>query len=425
MERQMRHSLLFTLFLIAAPAAWNGGAEGADAWPQFRGPKQDGHSDAASLPLEWSEQKNIKWKTEIPGEGWSSPIVGGGQVWLTTAVDDGRSLHALCIDEKTGAVVWDVEVFKNAAPPPKHRRNSYASPTGVIENGKVYVHFGPMGTACLDAASGSVRWENRELVYDSQNGPGGSLTMWKDKLLVACDGTDIQFEAALDKATGKVAWKSERSAKGELLKLPGDNRKAYGTSTLMRLDGRVQSLTTASNRLYALDPDTGTELWHFDYPKGFSNVPLPVTDGKTILVSSGFMKPVMYAIKASGLKGNVTATHTLWKQAGGAPNQSSPLIVGERVYLVTDGGILTCLRMGDGSIAWKERIATDFAASPTFAAGRIYLPSANGPCIVIAPGDVYKKLAENSLDAGCMASPAISGKAIFLRTKTHLYRVEE
>lgn len=409
-----------TIALLSATAAFAG-----DSWTQFRGPRQDGITEAKELPLEWSEQKNVKWKTAIPGEGWSSPLVANGQVWLTTALEEGQSLHAICVDLATGKILHDVEVFRNPNPPAKHKRNSYASPTGIIDGENVFVHFGPMGTACLDAKSGSVRWENRDLVWDTQNGPGGSLTMWKDKLILACDGRDVQFEVALDKVTGKLAWKTPRSARAELDALPDDMRKAYGTPVLVQVDGRMQSLTTASNRMYALDPATGAEQWYLDYPRGFSNVPLPVTDGKTLVVSTGFMKPQLLGYKLAGAKGNVTESHLLWKQPAGAPDQCSPIIVKDRVYVTTSGGILSCLNLANGEIVWKERVGTDFAASPILADGRLYFFAAAGPCTVIEPGDTLKKLAENTLDAGCMASPAVVGKALIVRTKTHLYRIEQ
>ena len=414
----MRTLRLLSLALISTATA-------GDAWPQFRGPRQDGVSDAKGVPLTWSESEHVKWKVAIPGEGWSSPIAANGQVWLTTALEDGRSLHALCLDFATGAIVRDVEVFKNDNPPPKHRRNSYASPTGIIDGDKVFVHFGAMGTACLDAKTGSVRWENRELKVDHQNGPGGSLAQFGDKLLIACDGMDAQYEAALSKSTGQIAWKTERSGAPILAKLPADMRKAYGTPVVLNIDGRPQSLTTASNRLYASDPANGSELWHVDYPEGFSNVPLPVTDGRTLVIATGFMKPQVWGIRLGGAKGDATATHIAWKQPAGAPDQSSPSIVKDRIYMVSSGGILSCLDLADGRILWKERVGSDFAASPVFVDGRLYFFSADGPCTVIAPGDTFQKLAVNTLEAGCMASPAVVGKSLLVRTKTHLYRIEQ
>lgn len=407
------------LALLSVSAAFAG-----DSWTQFRGPNRDGTTDAKGLPVEWSETKNVKWKTEIAGEGWSSPLVANGQVWLTTALDGGHSLHAVCVDFASGKVLHDVEVFKVENPPEKHKRNSYASPTGIIDGGQVFVHFGPLGTACIDAKSGSVRWENRELTWDTQNGPGGSLTLWKDKLLLACDGRDAQYEALLDKATGKVLRKTPRETP-ELADLKDDMRKAYGTPVVMKIDGKDQALTTASNRLWANDPETGKELWHVKYPRGFSNVPLPVSDGKIMVVSSGFMKPALMGIKMGGAKGDATQTHVLWSQLKGAPDQCSPVIVKDRVYSTTSGGILSCLNLQTGEVLWQERIGTDFASSPILAEGKLYYFAAAGPCTVVEPGDTYKKVAENTLDAGCMASPAVVGKALVVRTKTHLYRIEE
>lgn len=396
-----------------------------DSWPQFRGPTQQGLSDAAQAPLNWSEKENVKWKTALPGEGWSSPVVANGQVWLTAALDEGRSLHALCVDLQSGGLVQDIEVFRNDIVPPKHARNSYASPTPIIEGDRVYVHFGSMGTACLDAKTGRKLWENRELKIDHQNGPGGSPALSGDKLLVACDGTDQQYEVALDKATGKVAWKTERSAILELLqKLPPDMRKAYGTPVILKVDGDRQSLTTASNRLYAYDPRSGEELWHVNYPRGFSNVPLPVSNGKMVVFSTGFMKPEMWAIRLGEARGDVTSSHLLWKQKAGAPDQSSPLLAGDRLYMVSSGGIASCLDLADGRIVWKERIGSDFAASPVYTAERIYFCDCKGVTTVLEPGDTFKVLAKNELESGFMASPAVVGSALILRTKSHLYRIE-
>jgi len=410
-----------TILSLLAPVV---SVSAGQAWPQFRGPTQQGLSDATQAPLNWSENEHVQWKTALPGEGWSSPVVANGQIWLTAALDEGRSLHALCVDLQSGRLVQDLEIFKNEVVPSKHARNSYASPTPIIENDRVYVHFGSMGTACVDAKTGRKVWENRELKIDHQNGPGGSPALQGDKLLIACDGIDQQYEVALDKASGRVAWKAERSAMPELLKLPGDMRKAYGTPLILTVDGQPQSLTTASNRLYAYDPNSGKELWHVDYPRGFSNVPLPVSNGTVVVFSTGFMKPEMWALRLDQANGDVTSSHLVWKQKAGAPDQSSPLILRDRLYMVSSGGIASCLDLADGRIIWKERIGGDFAASPVYAADRIYFCDCKGVTTVIAPGDTFKVLARNELESGFMASPAVVGSALILRTKSHLYRIE-
>lgn len=400
-------------------------AQAEPTWPRFRGPDQQGISKEKNVPLTWSETQNVRWKTEIPGEGWSSPVVADGRVWLTTATDDGKSLRAICVNYENGAIIHDVEVFKNEVVPAKHRRNSHASPTGVLEGDRFYVHFGAMGTAALDAVTGKKIWENRSLVVDYQNGAGGSLTIHGNYILIPCDGMDAQYEVALLKDSGEIAWKAERSAKPILETLAADRRKAYGTAFVTLVDGKPISLTTASNRLVATDPTNGEEKWFVNYGSGFSNVPVPVTDGKTLVISTGFMKPELWGIRLGGMKGDVTESHVIWKQKAGAPDQTSPILWNGRVYVVSSGGIASCLNAENGEIIWKERIGSDFAASPIYVAGRIYFFDATGTVTVIKPGDTFEVLAKNQLDAGCMASAAVVNRSFIIRTKAALYRIEE
>jgi outer membrane protein assembly factor BamB len=398
---------------------------GEPAWTQFRGPSKLGISEEPRAPREWSEGRNVRWKTPLPGEGWSSPLIANGKVWMTAALEEGRSLHALCVDFETGRLLQDVEVFRAEELPPKHRRNSYASPTGILEGDRFYVHFGALGTAALDATSGRKIWENRTLVVDHQNGPGGSLGAHGNLLLVACDGMDRQFEVGLDKGTGREVWRSERSAKAHLETLAPDRRKAYGTPWVTEVDGQPVSLTTASTRLVALDPASGRERWHLDYGSGFSNVPVPVREGNLAVICTGFMKPEIWGIRLGGASGDVSQTHVLWKQKSGAPEESSPLLKDGRVYMVTSGGIASCLRASDGSILWKERLGRDFAASPLWAGGLVYFSDTDGVTTVIRPGDTFEVVSKNTLESGCMASLAVVGRAFVIRTKQALYRIEE
>lgn len=396
--------------------------QAGDSWPQFRG-LAAGHTEVKDLPLTWSETEHVKWKTPLPGEGWSSPVVANGQIWMTSAVDEGASLHALCCDLQTGKLLMDVEVFKNTVVPPKHARNSYASPTPIVDGDRLYVNFGSMGTACLSTKDGHKLWENREYQVDHQNGPGGSPALFQDKLLIAFDGRDQQFEIALNKMTGKLAWKTERSAIGKLQAKPSDMRKSYPTPVIFQIDGQPQTLSTGAERLYSYDPNTGHELWSVDYP-GFSNVPLPVTDGHMLFVCTGFNKPEIWGIRVGGAHGDATASHVVWRQHTAVPDQSTPIVVGSRLYTVSSSGIASCLDTATGVTVWKERISSDVAASPLAAEGRIYFCDAKGKTTVIAPGDTFQVLAENPLADGCMASPAVVGKALILRTKTSLYRIE-
>jgi outer membrane protein assembly factor BamB len=394
-----------------------------DAWPQFRGPTQQGLSSAHGLPLTWSETEHVKWKTEIPGEGWSSPVVAHGQIWMTTALEDGHSLHAVCVDFATGKIVHDTEVFHSDVVPEKHARNSYASPTPIIGEDRVFVHFGSMGTAALDLKSGAKLWENRELKVEFQNGAGGSPLLYKNRLLIACDGMDFQYEVALDVETGRIVWKTERSAIPKLQNKPADMRKAYPTPVLIKRAGHDETITVAAERVYSYDPATGKELWYVDIP-GFSNVPLPVWNESLLVFATGFGKPQLWGMRLAGARGDATA-NVAWKLSSGAPAEPSPLLVDGRVYTVSDSGIALCVEAASGRQVWKERIGSDFAASPVLVDGRIYFCDTAGTTIVIAPSDAYTELARNRLEAGFMASPAIVGKSFILRTKKALYRIEE
>jgi outer membrane protein assembly factor BamB len=313
----MKTAYISAVIFGAASLLANLSVEAEVSWSRFRGPDQQGISKETRVPLSWSETKNVRWKLPIPGEGWSSPVFADGRIWMTTATEEGKSLRAICVDYETGKILHDIEVFQNEVVPPKHRRNSYASPTGVLEGDRFYVHFGTMGTAAIDTVTGRKVWENHELVVDHQNGPGGSLTLHGNLLLIPCDGIDVQYEAALLKDTGEIAWKVERSAKPFLQTLAADTRKAYGTPFVTIVDGKPISLTTAATRLVALDPNTGEEKWFVNYGKGFSNAPVPVADGKIAVICTGFMKPEIWGIRLGGAKGDVTESHVLWKQKAG------------------------------------------------------------------------------------------------------------
>lgn len=399
---------------------------GEEAWPQFRGRDGQGHAaEAHDLPTAWSDSENVRWKTPLPGRGWSSPVIAQGKVWLTTATDEGRSLRALCIDVETGGIVRDIEVFAVDAPPAINGKNSYASPTSVIDGDRVYVCFGAFGTACLDADSGQVLWRQQGLKVDHKEGPGSSPVLWQDKLLIHCDGVDAQYVAALDKLTGEIAWKHERQ--GIRASTP-DFRKAYCTPLVVQVGGQWQMIGPGADRVTAYDPATGDELWTVDY-EGFSNVPRPVVQGDVAFVCTGYMQPKLYAIRLSAQKpsrqaANVTASHVVWKAAKQIPANPSPLLVDSRLYMVSDKGVATCLDSATGAEVWQERLGGDFSASPIYADGRIYLFSEEGEGLVLEAGEEFKELARNQLPGRIMASPAALGCAIYVRTDSHLYRLE-
>jgi outer membrane protein assembly factor BamB len=395
-------------------------AAGSENWPEFRGPTGEGTSDATGLPLTWSETEHVRWKTGIPGEGWSSPVIEANQVWMQTALDEGKSLRAVCVERDSGKILHDVEVFYIANPERKHAFNSYASPTPAIENGRVYISYGMYGVACLDTATGRILWKNMELKHDhDKNGPGSSPILYKDLLILNCDGTELRYVAAIDKKTGKTAWKTDRS---NTINKAGEFKKAYQTPLIIRVHGRDQLVSMGAFRVSGYEPLTGKEIWWVDIP-GFSNVPRPVFGHGLVYISTGFGKPELWAIRPDGY-GDVTKTHAAWKVMKQVSAKPSPLLIGEQFYMISDNGIATCLDAKTGKEIWSERIPGAYSASPIYADGRIFAPNEQGQTIVLQPGPKFQVAATNVLDDGFMSSPAVAGKAFYLRTKKHLYRIE-
>lgn len=406
---------MISLRILVLMALLSANLSAAENWPQFRGPDGQGHAQVGTIPTAWSETDNIVWKTPIAGRGWSSPVVWGNQIWFTTALDEGKSLQALCVDARSGKIVHEIEVFQVAEPLKINAKNSHASPTPVIEAGRVYVHFGTAGTACLNTATGEILWKNQDLKLDHKEGPGSSPILWRDLLLVNCDGTDVQYVAALNKTTGKLAWKTNRP--GPLNSDP-DLRKAYSTPLVIERDGRPQLVSTGADQVIAYDPATGEQFWRLPY-QGFSNVPRPI-EGKNgiVYICTGYMKPQIWAIRPG------TNPEVVWKFTKQVPSNPSPVLVDNRIYMVSDQGVLTCLDAASGDELFKERLGGGYSASLTLANGHIYIPSEDGRVTVINPSDKFDEVAVNTLDGSFMASPAFVGKAIILRSDTHLYRIE-
>jgi outer membrane protein assembly factor BamB len=397
--------LLLVLPLCAAMAT----VRAAD-WPQFRGATGQGHAQDTGLPLTWSETQNITWKVPIDGLGWSSPVIAGGQLWLTTAVDEGKSLRAICLDPQSGKQLFNTEIFRLEDPGSIHRKNSHASPTPLIEGDHVYVHFGAHGTACV-STKGKVVWKTQELKYAHRHGPAGSPVLYEDLLILSCDGTDVAFVVALDKRTGQIRWKT-----------PRDGPMAYSTPLVIHAGGRDQVVSTGGDQVVSYEPRTGKEIWRSRYD-GYSGVPRPVFGHGLLFICSGYNTPHLFAIRPDGT-GDVTDTHVAWSiKAEGAPLNPSPMLVGDELYLVNDNGIATCLDARTGKRHWQNRLGGNFSASPLAADGRIYLLVENGKTTVLSPGREFRVLATNQLDGRTLASLAVWHGSIYLRTDTHLYRI--
>ncbi len=404
-------------------------------WPEFRGPWGDGHVSAAGdtnvvgLPLEWSETENVKWKTEIPYRGWSTPVVLGGQVWLTTATLDGHDFFALCLDADTGKIRVNQKLFHSDNPEPLGNNvNAYATPSPVIEPGRVYVHFGSYGTACLDTDTAKVIWERSDLRCRHYRGPSSSPILFHDMLILTMDGVDLQYLTALDKKTGRTIWKTDRSVEWNDADVPGqmardgDLRKAHSTPLIVNLNDQPQLLSAGAKAAYGYDPQTGKELWKVRYP-AWSVAPRPVYDQGVGFFVTGHGQTELLAVRVDG-SGDVTDTHETWKVDSMVPRTASPILVEGLLYIVSDDGMVTCLEAPTGKQVWRSRIGGTYAASPIYGDQRLYFFSQQGKTTVLKPGPSFEPLATNSLSNGFMASAAVSGKALFLRTKTDLYRIE-
>ena len=386
----------------------------AEDWPEFRGPTGQGHSTERGLPLEWSETRNVAWKVPVPGRGWSSPVVANGRVWLTTATDaNGGSLRLLSYDVATGRTVTDTEVVKVRGSRSVNVKNSRASPTPIVDGDRVYVHFGADGTAAV-STDGKVLWR-AVLAYESQHGNGGSPAVYDDLLIVNCDGGDDAFVVALDKNTGRVRWRTPRRQ---------PFAQSYTTPLVIRVGGVDQLVSIGAYRAAAYEPRTGREIWRVSYGSGFSNVPRPVFGRGLVYIATGFQQPTLMAVRVGGT-GDVTQSHVAWTMTRQAPYTPSPVLVDDALYVVSDIGILTCLDAMTGTVRWMERIGGNYSASPVVADGRLYFLSEEGVATVIAPGPQFTVLARNTLDGATLASIAVSNGSLFIRSDTHLYRIQE
>jgi outer membrane protein assembly factor BamB len=405
-----------TVFLTEAP--------GAD-WPEFRGPTAQGLITSTSLPISWhaASNVNVAWKQSIPGGGWSSPVLKNGRIYLTTAVpeggSDGRlSLRVLCLDESTGKPIWNNEIL---APSPKqiakiHSKNSQASATPLIAGDRLYAHFGHLGTACLKL-DGTVLWKNDGLHYPPVHGNGGSPVLVDGVLIFSCDGASDPFIVGVDATDGHELWRTRRLTTAK-------KTFSFSTPLVIGVGGQSQIVTPGSGVVCALEPKTGREIWRVRYAEGYSVVPRPVYSEKhrLIILSSGFDRPVLLAVRPGG-EGDVTETHVAWQLSKGAPNTPSPLVVEDEVYVVSDGGIASCIDVPTGEVHWQERVGGNYSASPVFAGGRVYFQSEEGTCVVVKAGRTFEKLAENPLGERSLASFAAGSDSFYIRTAENLFKI--
>jgi outer membrane protein assembly factor BamB len=398
----------------------------AENWPRFRGPTGQGTSSETGLPTQWSADENIAWKAEIPGEGWSSPVVFDDRVFVTSTSDEGRSCHVFCVDRRSGEILWNTKVFEQV---PKHKRgdNSYATPTPVTDGEHVYAVFASGGIAALDM-QGKVVWTNDEIEFFSQHGLGASPILYENLLIMPFDGSSegedslIGFKKpwdgavllALDKETGKVAWRGSR----------GLSRLAHVTPNVLKQDGKTQVVSAAGDVIQGHDPETGKLIWTV-HSQGEGVTPSIVLANGLIYTCSGFEEPTIRVVREGG-EGDVTNTHIAWEQKQGVPSLSSLMYVDPYIYAVTDTGIVNCFDAKTGEEVWQKRMGGKHSASPIYSEGNIFfLSELDGETIILKAGDEYEEVARNVLGETCKASIAASQGNLFIRSDKHLFCIGE
>lgn len=405
---------ILAISLITLPLS-NGYAEN---WSSFRGRNGQGISTEKNLPLRWNNTKNLKWKTEIPGEAWSSPIIHSGHVYLTTTTDQGKSCRLISLNAQTGSLNWNLEVHQQT-PGAKRKQNSYATPTPVTDGKRIYAVFAD-GTVVAVSRDGKPVWMNQDVSFHSLHGLGASPILINDLIIMPFDGSspeqkelgwkipwDEAVLLAVNTKTGKTVWKGKRDS------------SRVGHVTPITIDDGEAIVSAAGDRVQGFNTKTGERIWSV-YSQGEGVTPTPALGNGVIYTSSGFEEPTIRAIHIDG-SGDVTDTHILWEQKKGVPAMPSPLLVGPHLYTITRDNILYCIDTEDGQPLWNKRLSGNHSASPVYADGRIYILSETGTTLVLEPGSSYKELASNPLEEKCLASMAVSDRHFFIRGTKHLF----
>ena len=412
----MQKTILSILLFIAVSFA-------NENWPDWRGPTNDGIVEANGLPLKWSDSLHVIWKTAIHDQGWSTPVIWGNQIWMTIATLDGREMFAVCVDFQSGEIIHNIKVFDIAEPQRKHPQNSYATSSPVIEAGRVYVHYGTHGTACIDTKSGAILWKWDAVQCNHVQGAASSLFLHKNLLILHLEGNDVQYIVALNKKDASEVWRAERPQEyytGNPLYY-----KAYTTPIIITAGGKSQLVSNGSKVCVAYNPDTGEEIWRVVYG-GDSTISRPIFGDGLVYVNVGWKKESseLWAADPTG-KGDITETHVKWKILENIPIESSPIFANHHIFAVDDRGTISCINPKSGEFVWRHKFDGFFGASPIYADGRLYFFDKKGGGFVIKASPEFELLAENNLDDGMMASPVVKDKALILRTKSHLFRIEE
>jgi len=403
-------------------------AQDPDAhWTHFRGSKLDGISEVTGLPVNWNDSTNIAWKTEIEGKGWSSPVVYGNQIWCTTAPPDGKEMLAVCLDLETGEILFGLKLFEPDTVYRIHAVNSYATPTPCIEKDFVYIHFGRYGTACVDTRTGETVWKRTDMQCEHIQGPGSSLFLYRDMLIVHMEGSDQQFIYALDKRTGETIWKAERPQECyEPLAYIG--KKAYTTPIIVNFNGRDLMISNGAAVCIAYDPMTGKEVWRIVQGED-STIAMPFENNGMVYFYTSFVTPEkgskyceLLAVDPDG-SGDIAGTNILWRMQSPPLQLSTPVIINGLIYTVDSKGEMMCLDALTGETIWSERLRGKYNSSPLYADGAIYFSSTDGETIVIREGKTFQVESRNRLEGEIWATPAVADGSLLIRTSRYLYKI--
>ena len=396
--------------------------EANEQWSQFRGHYGNGIIKSTSAPINWSENTNIDWKTPIHDRGWSSPVIWNDQIWMTTATKDGNKMYAICVNKLSGKIEHDIHVFDVKSPQAITNENTYASPTPVVEEGRVYVHFGTYGTACISTKDGQILWKRRDLNCDHEigAGPASSPFIYNNFLIFNVDGRDVQYVIALNKETGETAWKTNRSV--DFSDVQVNQRKAYGTPFIIPRGNTNQMVSIGAKGVYSYDPENGKELWKAEH-RGWSIAPRPVYGEGLVFTMIDRDRPEMWAINPNG-SGDITKTHIEWKETKRMPPRASPIIIKGLLFVVDRNGYISCIEAKTGKSIWQKRMKGRFSASPILANNLIYFFNEDTVCTIIKPTRELEIVAENQLSNDkLMATPAFDENSIYIRTEKKLTRI--
>jgi outer membrane protein assembly factor BamB len=412
------HTAFTTVFALVFLVS---SSQAAD-WASFRGPSGDGVSTAIKLPLKWSATENVDWKTPLTGQGWSSPVLRDGVLYITNAVAENAEapktsykLNTVAIDSKSGKILWTTNVFEQPIGSATiHSKNSHASPTPIVTGTHVYVHFGHIGTACL-TIKGDVVWKTLPSKYAPVHGNGGTPILHDEKLYFSVDGKVKTLVICLDAATGDTIWEFDRQS-------AASRKFSFTTPVIIEVDGKHQLISPASDVVQAIDPQTGKLIWQVKYD-GYSLIPKPVYHQGLLYVCTGYNTPWLYCIDPTG-KGDVTDSHVRWNIQRQIPHTPSLILDDGKIFMISDRGIGTCLNATTGETIWQERIGGNYSASPILNNGNIYFTSELGDTTIVKAAEQYQVVAKNSLGQATLASFAVAEGVIYIRTDSHLYRIE-